>query len=295
MIRLTIQVPNIDDVMVLYTHTMIYTSSTETGTYTYLADVLLVAGQSTYTYNHLTGTTDTWYKSSYYNSSTSDESSLSDPVQGSRAELYHAPTYPPEFEFLSSELETIRKIRRYVGDLKGLKRLYIDESEETTSCLYIHEDRKTIELEEKGWPVYISLNDVEKTTLDDPIIQGYQYAVLSGTLTGTDNEIDIWYHTFKFSDRQIYQSFGDAMIPPGLTSTSVTQDHLVLQAAIDLLENMTAEDMVENGASIRDNETTYDPSPGLRERDLTIKRLQGMLDKLVKQYMMVGITGILLD
>ncbi len=295
MIRLTIQVPNIDDVMLLYTHTMIYTSSTELGTYTYLADVLLVAGQSTYTYNHLTGTTDTWYKSSYYNSDTSAESSLSDPVQGSVAELYHAPTYPPEFKFLSSELETIRKIRRYVGDFKGLRRLYIDESEETTSCSFIHEDRRTIELEEKGWPVYILLNDIEKTTLDDPIIQGYQYAVLSGTLTGTSNEIDIWYHTFKFSDRQIYQSFGDAMIPPGLTSTNVTQDHLVLQAAIDLLENMTAEDMVENGASIRDNETTYDPSPGLRERDLTIKRLQGMLDKLVKQYMMVGITGILLD
>jgi len=280
--------------MVLYTHIRLYTSGTETGTYTHLAYVALVASQSTYTYNHLTGTTDTWYKSSYYNSNTSAESSLSDPVQGSVAELYHAPTYPSEFKFLASELEVIRKIRRYVGDLKGLKRLYIDESD-GTSCSFIHEDRRTIEFEEKGWPLYISLNSVEKTTLADPIVQGYQYAVLSGTLTGTDNEIDIWYHTFKFSDREIYQAYGDSQIPPGLTSDTVTADHLILQAAIDLLENMTAEDMVEDGASIRDNETAYDPSVGLRTRADMINRLRKQLDNLVKQYIMTGITGILLD
>lgn len=292
MIRLTITVENINDVMALYTHIRLYTSGTELGTYTHLAYVLLVANQSTYTYNHLTGTTDTWYRSSFWSSST--ESSLSSPVQGSMAELYHTPTYPPEFRFTASELETIRNIRRYIGDFKGLRRLYIDEND-GTSCSFIHEDRRTIELEEKGWPLYISLNDVEKTTMADPVVQGYEHLVLSGTLTGTDNMIDIWYSTFKFSNREIYQAYGDAMMPAGLTALTVTNDHLVLQASIDLLENMTSEDMIEDGAMIRDDQTIYNPSPGLEERDKTIKRLKAMLDGLVKQYMMGGITGVLLD
>jgi hypothetical protein len=133
--------------------------------------------------------------------------------------------------------------------------------------------------------------------LEDPTVQGYQYLTFSGTLvSGSQTKIiEIWHHTFKFSDRQIYEAYGDTLIPAGLTATSVTQDHLILQAAIDLLENMTSEDMVDDGAVIRDDQTLYDPSPGLSERDKTIKRLQKRLDALVKQYIFYGIEGILID
>jgi hypothetical protein len=85
------------------------------------------------------------------------------------------------------------------------------------------------------------------------------------------------------------------MIPPGLTSTTVAQSHLILQASIDLLQNMHAEDAVDDGAVIRDDMSLYDPTPGLRQRDALIKRLQDMLDILVKQYMFSGISGVLVD
>jgi len=297
MIKLTIEVADIGAVIALYDSIRIYTSDAENGTYTYLASVALATGVSTYTYRHITGTPDIWYRSSYYNSGTGAESSLSNAAHGTAPTLYHTPTYPEEYEFDDDEDIIIRKIRRLIGDLKGLDRLYIDGDE---FCSSIHEDGHTIDLGTKGWPVYISINDVEYTTLEDPIVQGYQYLSFSGTLnSGVQSDvIDIWFYMFKFSDVEIYRAYGDAMIPPLVPSDCVSSDHLMLQASIDLLESMTAEDLVEDGAVIRDDMTMYDPSPGLRERDRLLNRLRKQLDALVKECLkssMLGLEGVLID
>jgi hypothetical protein len=290
MIQLTIYVDDITTVMSVFTHIRLYTSSTEAGTYTHLDYISLVGGQSTYDYTHVAGTSDTWYRSSYWSVST--ESSLSDPVQGADAELYHYPTYPTEVSFSTSEQDLIRKIRRLIGDNKSVERMYLDGDEFISA---LKEDDKTVDIDDRGWPVYITVNDVEKTSYQDPVVQGYKYLTFSGTLDSDSDVVAIWYYSFKFSDREVYQAYSDAMIPPGLTSTNVTQDHLILQAAIDLLQNMHAEDAVDDGAVIRDDMSLYDPAPGLRERDNIIKRLQKMLDILVKQYMFSDVSGVLLD
>jgi hypothetical protein len=117
--------------------------------------------------------------------------------------------------------------------------------------------------------------------------------------SGVQNDvIEIWYHTFKFSDREIYESYIDVIMPPGLSASIVNKDHLILQAAIDLLENMWAEDMVDDGASVRDDQTLYDPSPGLREREKLInqlkKRLQGLIDESIKNALL-STEGVLID
>jgi len=293
MIKLTIIVNNVDVYIGMgLTHICIYTSTEESGTYTSLVNILLIAGRVEYSYTHTAGTTDTWYRSSICNPATEDECCWSDPVRGSAPSLFHYATYPVEYEYEADDLVIIRKIRRFIGDFEGLKRLYIDEAE---FCNSVQDDNKTVDLSEKSWPAYISLNDVEKTSLLDPIVQGYQHLTFSGTLDESSDTLNIWYYTFKFSDREIYEAFGDTLIPAGLTSSTVTQDHLVLQAAIDLLENMTSEDMVSDGAVVRDDRSLYDPSPGLRERALTIERLKKMLDSLIKQYRFSNLTGMLID
>lgn len=292
MIQLTIHVKDIATVMSVFTHIRLYTSSSETGTYTHLAYIPLAAGQSTYTYLHTAGTFETWYKSSYWSVST--ESSLSDAVQGSEPELYHYPTYPDEVEFDTVKMTIIRKIRRLIGDFKNTNRIYSDG---TDLCSSVVDDNKTIDMAEKGWPVYISVNDIEYTSIINPYVQGYRYLTFSGTLvSGSQNPaVDLWFYTFKFSDREVYQSYSDAMTPPLISSTNVTQDMLILQAAIDLLQNIYAEDIVNDGARIQDDMSLYDPSPGLRQRDALTKRLQDMLDKLVKQYLFSSLEGILID
>lgn len=308
MIRVTMIVENIDVIIQLFPYLRLYTADDESGPFTHLAYIALEPGQTTYIYDDVSGTPDTWYATSYY--STSTESELSDPVQGTTPELYHWPVYPEEFEFEWDEQKIIRKIRRLIGDFKSLKRLYINEETgciPNESCAHIHQDSKTLDLGEKGWPVYVSIqhfsDDAEewitssKSDPSDPIVQGYQYLTFSGALnSGTRSDIiDVWYYSFTFSDREVYEAYGDSMIPAGLTSSTVTQDHLVLVAAIDLLENLTSDDMINDGAEVRDDNSTYNPSPGLLERDKTIKRLKTRLDELVKQYLMSGITGVLID
>jgi len=295
MIKLTIVVSNVDVYIgMAFTHVRIYTSATETGTYTYLINLALVAGQTEYSYTHVAGTNTTWYKSSIYDNINDRECCWSEPVKGVCPSLFHYATYAAECEFSESDSVIIRKIRRLIGDLEGLDRLYIDGTDEYTLSSALQSDGHTIDLDQKSWPVYVSINDVEKTSLNDPIIQGYQYATFSGTISSTD-VIDVWFYIFKFSDREIYESYEDTMIPAGLTSDTVTQDHLVLQAAIDILENMTADDMVSDGASIRDDQSIYDPSIGLRTRADMINRLRKQLDNLVKQYQFSNISGILID
>jgi len=296
MVKLTIVVDDLETVLSLFTHIRIYYSDEEEGTYTSLDYVPLATGQSAYNYFHDNGTATTWYKASYW--STTLESSLSDPTQGVVGDLFHYPTYPPEVGYDEADNEIIRIIRRYIGDQKKLDRVYIDD--EDSSCTYIQTDDRTIDMGMRGWPAYIEFTPAsgvvyEKTSLSDPLVQGYRYLTFSGILDSTIDIIDVWFYSSKFSDREIYEAYGDTMIPPMLTSNNVTRDHLVLQASIDLLENMANEDNVDDGASIRDDASVYDPSPGLKERDKAIKRLRKQLDALVKQYMFIGVGGVLID
>jgi len=301
MIKLTIQVVNIGVVIASYDKIYIYTSDAENGSYTLLDSISLVAGTSTYTYNHTTGTSATWYRSSYFNTTTSAESALSNATQGTSPTLYHGITYPEEFDFTAIEDVIILKMRQIIGDIKGLGRLYIDGSTDTEcESAAILDDDKTIDIDEKGWPVFIAVNGTEFTTTDNPIVNGYQYITFSGALASTD-VIEIWYHIFEFADVQLYDAYCNAMMPPMVNSDCVTQDHLLLQGAIDLLEGALMSDTIGDFAMIRDDQTVYDPSGGagiLRERGKVIERLRKQLDGLVKECIrscMLGLEGILLD
>ena len=295
MIKLTIIVTNVDVYIgMAFTHIRLYTSTTEIGIYTHLIDIALVPGQTEYSYTHTTGTADIWYKSSIYDNINDRECCYSDPVKGVCPALYHYATYPCECDYDVDDSIIIRKIRRLIGDFVNLDRLYIDGTDEYTLSSALQPDGHTIDLGEKGWPVYVSINDIEKTNLGNPVVQGYGHLTFSGTI-GSSDVIDIWYYSFKFSDREIYEAYSDSQMPPGLTSSTVTQDHLILQASIDLLENMTADDMVSDGARVIDDQTVYDPAIGLRTRADMINRLRKQLDALIRQYQFSNISGILID
>jgi len=296
MIQLTVYVNDLSTVMSVFSRIIIHTSEAIDGTYTYLDFIPLQSGVSSYTYNHITGTPDTWYKCAYYNPTTLVQSTFSDPTKGTVL-IFNIVSYPDEYTLSSSDQILVRKIRRLIGDNKGLGRMY---SNGTTSCTNVLEDNRTVDLKEKGWPVYVKINNDEYTTLYNPIVQGYQYLTFSGTLSSgvVNDTIEIWYNTFKYSDREIYEAYGDTMMPAGVPASCVSQDHLILQASIDLLENITSEDMTVDGAAIRDDQSLYDPSPGLRERDKTINRLKKMLDALIDECIrnaIISHTGVLID
>lgn len=286
MVRLTLQVTDITAVWGLsFRYILVYRSDTADGTYTYVGSVPLVNGTSSYTFEDATGTCDQWYKSRYSNTVPPPDPSLlsgwSDAVRGDEPVLFNNVTYPPESSLSTADDTRVKKIRVYIGDKKELIKSYSEECKAAIS-----ENGHTFEMSQKGWPLYISLNDIEKTSASDPYVDGWRYITFSGTV-GENDTLEIWYETFRWADSEIVEHYDNAMIPPGLTTTTVTADHLILQASIDLLEAENWRDYIENGSRIQDSDTEWDPSPGFRARESAIKRLQKRLDELVKQYKLV--------
>lgn len=92
-IKLTINVSNVDDVLLQYDQIKVYRSATEAGVYAEISGVgtrpELVSGQSEYEFLDTTAPSPlAWYKTSYYDSVGDVESDLSSAKQGSDPGLY---------------------------------------------------------------------------------------------------------------------------------------------------------------------------------------------------------------
>lgn len=253
--------------------------------------------QTNYDVIDAAGDPDYWYRSYYYNSTTSGASGYSEAVRGDSPDLFYNPLYPSELDLSESEKLVLNEIRRYIGDPVDLRREYGEDAASS-----IHPDGKTYELDEKGWPVSIHMANVPYNDGTDPTVNGYRYLrfdelidttliVCSGTRS-YEYGVDIWYYTFRWSDRQIMQAYDNCPIPPGLTEDTATNQAYMLYTAIRLLGSENWHDAIEDGALIRDEGTTYDPTPGFRFREDLMDDLQKQLDDLVKVLMLRGIEGV---
>ena len=191
----------------------------------------------------------------------------------------------------------VDEIRRLIGDPIDLNREYGEEAASS-----IHPDGKTYELDEKGWPTCITMGGVQYNTSTNPTINGYRYlmfddfidttlVICSGT-RGVEYGVDIWYYTFRHSDRQILEAYNSCPVPPGLTEANATSQAYVLYTAKRLLQQENWHDAIEDGAVIKDEGTTYDPSPGFNFRDDLLDDLNKQLDDLIQSLALRGIDGV---
>jgi hypothetical protein len=131
-IRLTVTVDDIDATLTIFDQIKIYRSVTgATGTYLEITGpgmrITLVAGQSVYEYVDASGDPDYWYKSSFFNSSTLAESSLSDAIHGSVEPLYidvddlraEGFVIPPGGDEEARALELIKTYQQIVDGITG--------------------------------------------------------------------------------------------------------------------------------------------------------------------------------
>lgn len=295
MINLSFVVDNIDSVLLVYNQIQVERASTETGTFTTVSGVDfpigLVPGQSTYTATDPDGCSTTWYHSRYYNTTTLVASSWSDPILGEAGNLCFDPTYPDEVAYGTSDQLTIDRIRRFCGDPLGLKREY-------NECDNIHEGGLVYQLDEKGWPCSINIGDTTYNTTSNPTINGYRYLKFSEdittTVSGVDLIVNIFYYTFRHSDREIMEAYDGCFPPPGLTTATATTEHYILQTSIDLLSQELWEDATEDGASLKDDASTYNPEGGQKIRKDLIDRLQKRLDRLTNSAKLCK-TGVRVD
>ena len=256
---------------------------------TNVSDVLLLPGHSEYYFTDPVGTSTSWYISRYRNTSTGMTSGWSDPVQAGSSPLYHRTIYPAERSFSSDDTFVISRIRYLIGDNKSL--VYFD----TDMCSEFRVNDHTLDVgDSKIWPLYISVDGVEKTSITDPYVDNYRYLTFSGTLTD-DSAVLMYASTFRYSDVEIYDAYKYCMIPPGLTKETVTKDHMVLQTAINLLEAELTTDLIDMGAKVKEGDDSFDPTSGFKYRQETLKRLRKRLDDLIDQYMFVATDGVRVD
>ena len=303
MIRLSFIVDNINTVMLVYNQIRIQRGIAEAGPFTTvsgLGPISLISGQSDYSVIDTAGTASSWYISQYYSTSTTSESSWSEPVLGDTGDLFYNPLYPDEVNYGTAQKLVIDRIRLLIGDPIGLNREYGEEAASS-----IHSDGKTYELDEKGWPVSIFMNGDSYNSSSDPTVNGYRYLMFddfidvtnvacSGTRT-VEQGVDIWYYTFRWSDRQIVEAYNTCPVPPGLTITNANAESYMLYTAINLVGSENWHDSIEDGAVIRDEGSSYDPNSGFLFRKALLDDLNKKLNDVVKSLILGGISGVLLD
>jgi len=271
-------------------------------------DIELCTTYNQYYFTDPDGEADDWYISRYYNTGTGATSAWADPILGEPGDIYYNPMYPPEIEYGSEDQQIIDRIRTYIGDPVGLRREYGEDAASS-----IHPDGKTYELDEKGWPASVNMNGNQYCDTVNPSINGYRYLRFTEFIdvtstvphptccSGCDDYetvtygVDIWYYVFRNSDRQIMEAYERCPIPPGLTAANVTVEAYVLQTAINLLYQENWEDAIEDGAVVTDEQSRYDPTPGLRFRNDLLDKLNKQLADLVNGLILRGIEGVLLD
>jgi len=87
--RLSVDVDNIGQVLLEYDRIRVYRADTESGMYSEVTDentrLVVIPSKTTYFYDDYTGLSSHWYKTSYYNTATYDESELSPAIRGGLA------------------------------------------------------------------------------------------------------------------------------------------------------------------------------------------------------------------
>lgn len=274
-----------------------------------VSDVSLNPNYYQYYFNDPYGYAYDWYISRYYDTGTNSTSGWSSPMQGETEELLLSARYPSEVNYSAQDQLTINKIRLWIGDPINLKREYGEDA-----ISHVHTDGKTYELSERGWPASINMGGVQFVNINNPLVNGYKYLrfrtyindlcteyVTYSGICGQDitkdivSGIDVWYYTFRHSDKQIMDAYNNCLPPFPLTTANATAEVYMLQTSIDLLRQELWEDAVEDGASIKDDTTAYNPEPGLKLRKQLLDDLEKKLEKQIKILMLSRITGVLID
>lgn len=274
----------------------------------YVSDVLLGIEYEQYYFNDPDGTFEDWYTTRYYNTEDYSTTGWSAPVRGDTCDIFYNPFFPVELYISPEQQRVVDQIRLWIGDPKGIRREF---GEEAVSS--IHPDNRTYELDERGWPISINMGGLQFTNRRDPVVNGYKYlrfgsyidevcttcvtySGICGELVQRDvtHGVDIWYHTFRNSDKKILTAYNNCSPPYPLTTANTTPEIYMLVTAIDLFRSELIEDATEDGAKIDDEGSKYDPTIGLTIRKKILDDLVRRLEDLIKAAKIVW-HGVLID
>ena len=287
---ITITVRSVTEVAAVFDQLLIYRADSASGPFS-LIETAALDGSAGYSYLDVDTGPGKYYRAQYYNSVSLVSSQFSELAQetGIFSE-YSVPTttatYPPEIALSEQDREIVESIRITLGDLTTIERDSYDYSEPTTDCgRQISANGCTWEMIEwKGWPQRVILNGTEKTSLTDPQVLGYRFLTFTGTTPCITGTLDLFYASFRFSDREILLAYDRArnlLVSCGLSGNQITTEMLIMQAAILLLEGELRQ-AHNNAVMIRDGDTTYDSGRSITSRTQALEDLQRKLRELLE-------------
>lgn len=287
-----------------YDYVKVYRSPKETGDFFEITTpsqrVPLETGVSNYEYIDYNGTTEHWYKVTFYDSTLPQESAYSTAFKGEFVDTsFHTPRYPEEGVYTSLDRLIIDRVRTLVGDRKELTRDYVSANGGYSS---ISEDGYSHAFSNpKGWPVSVSLDGVYYDSADEPQVNDSQFITFSGiqinTVSGT---LDVWYYHFRFSDSEILRTYNGLTPPYPLEACQVTFDLAVLCTTIELLmEELNATGATSGVEVDIFEEIRINPKVGLDSRfgilSALMKQKKDLLDALIAGFADADIVGVLID
>lgn len=304
-VKLTIEVADITGTIAAgFTDIKVYRSAEELKGFVEITIpgflVPLIPGQSTYEFIDRNGTTEHWYRTTFYDSNTPVESTFSASFKGTFKDSdFELITYQTEALYTNNDHLVIDKIRTVLGDRKELIRDFVSP---TTGYSSISEDGYTHSFSNpRGWPVSITLDNNLYTTHEEPTVNDYQFITFSGTQISTiSGTLDIWYYNFRFSDSEILNVYNSLVPPTPLTSDQMTFDLSILCASLELLYGELRSAVVNSGTEVAIfEEIRINPKGGLdtRSSDLSslLKQKQDLIDEIIKDNALTDIFGVLID
>ncbi len=288
---LTITVRSVSQVEAVFNELLVLRADSANGPFSTI-DTISLTGAGAYSSLDTGTSAGKYYKAQYFNSSTMVSSIFSELAQETGVfSEYTVPistaTYPPEIALTEQDREIVESIRITLGDLGLIERDFFDSSDSQSQfacAAQISADQCTWELNEfKGWPQRVVLNGEEKVSLSDPQVLGYRFLTFSGQACITGS-LDIFYNHFRFADREIllaYDRANNLLVSCGLTSSQITTEMLIMQAAILLLEG-ELRDLQQSSIRIRDGDTTYDNTATVSARSRDLDDIRRKIRELIE-------------
>lgn len=300
-IVVTIYISSPSSILTSYDVIKVYRSDYSDGYFsevtTAVTRISISSSQYYYNYEDSTGTSSSYYKVSYYNSSTLIESSLSSASKGTEVEdTFVNSSYPAEISFTPDDSLNINRIRYYIGDRKSVKRDYV-----SPSCTGAYEqvsgDGYSYALSDRGWPLRVIKDSVEYTTKTNPFVTDYSFITFSGTTVSTTSGVlDVWYERFRHSDREILGVYNTTPAPAYVATSSTTTEMYRLSASITILEEEIRQLTGETSGSVSlQGEFSYNPEPLLRQKRVEVDKLKAKLEDLVAEYKETTLEGVRIE
>ena len=297
-VKLTITVADITaTLMAGFTHIKVYRSAEELIGFTEVTIpgflVELSSGIGEYEYIDRNGTTEHWYRTTFYDENTPAESVFSDSFKGSFYDSdFEGITYQTEALFTNNDHLVLGKIRTIIGDRKEIVRDYVSP---TSGYSSISEDGYTHSFSNpKGWPTKIILDGTEYLTSEEPEVKDFQFITFSGVQINTTTGIlDVWYYNFRFSDSEILNTYNALTPPTPLTKEQVTFELALLCTAIELLSGELRLSGVTSGTEVAIfEEIRINPKGGLASRASDLEALVKQKNDLIDTIIAGGTDGV---